>query len=47
MLQTLMAYAMVAAASAWIAWSFFLKSWFKARAPARASKGCGGDCNCH
>ncbi len=45
MIQTLLVYALVAAAAAWTAWSLFLRSWLRRRATAKADA-CGPDCAC-
>ena len=42
MAQTLIAYAIVAAAAGWAAWSLFLRGWLR----RRAKPACGDDCAC-
>jgi hypothetical protein len=45
MIQTVIGYAVVALAAAWIAWSMFLRGRFKRRT-AKAGGDCGNDCAC-
>jgi hypothetical protein len=45
MAQTLIAYALVAAAAAWAAWSLFLRGWLRRRATT-AKPGCDDNCAC-
>ena len=41
MIQTLIVYAIVALAAAWVTWSMFLRGWVKRRAAAKAGGPCG------
>jgi hypothetical protein len=45
MVQSLIAYAVVAAAAAWTVWSLFLKGALRRRAAARKAS-CGDGCGC-
>jgi hypothetical protein len=51
MLQTVVAYLIVAVAAGWTAWSLGLRGWWTRRRaagthPARPASGCGPDCSC-
>ena len=47
MIQTLIVYAIVALAAAWVTWSMFLRGWVRRRAAAKAGGPCGSsDCAC-
>ncbi|HZZ36885.1 MAG TPA: hypothetical protein VFE03_14265 [Caulobacteraceae bacterium] len=43
MVQSLIVYAVVAAAAGWAAWSLFLRGWLRRR---QAKSACGADCAC-
>jgi hypothetical protein len=44
--QSLVAYAIVALATGWTVWRLFLRGWIRRRASAKAQGGCGPDCAC-
>ncbi len=47
MIQTIAAYAIVAAAAAWLVWRMLLPATVKGRLKARlGGKNCGDDCGC-
>ncbi len=45
MVQQIVVYLIVAAATAYATWRLFLRGWLKRRAAAKAA-GCGPDCAC-
>jgi hypothetical protein len=48
MIQTLIVYAIVAAAAAWTGWRYFPRAWLRRRAAAsvKAKAACGPGCAC-
>ena len=46
MIQTLLVYAIVAAAAAWTAWILVLRGWLRRRAAVKSATACGSDCAC-
>ena len=46
MVQSLIVYAVVAAAAVWTLWSMVLRGWFRRRAAAKSQAGCGPGCGC-
>ena len=47
MLQSVIAYGLVAGAAAWVGWSLWLRGWLKRRKARSGPADCGPDCGCH